>query len=279
MGRNNSCLSYLIAGKIIFITRGMICLASKTGWEDILRRVDEFYQSKSNLIWFRGHSKSSYKLNSGMFRDKITELKLFQAREQDRYLEFSYLGHMDHGKSDWELLYVMQHHGVKTRLLDWSESFAISLYFAFKDWEPEKEDACVWMLSPFNLNKLARPNKNKGLYMPQYERGEPTYEKLLFKHYRFLESSIAMYPVRNNRRIAAQRGVFTLQGNSLNPMEEENNGLLIKEGNLVKLTLTKDMYHEVRNYLRKAGVNHYSIYPDLDGLAKLINVPIDERKL
>ena len=46
----------------------------------------------------------------------------------------------------------MQHHGAPTRLLDWTESPTIALYFAVRD-NPGYYDSSVWMLDPYEMNK------------------------------------------------------------------------------------------------------------------------------
>lgn len=54
-------------------------------------------------------------------------------------------------RASW--LTLMQHYGLPTRLLDWSESPLVALYFALSSDEDAKADAAVWVLNPMKLNK------------------------------------------------------------------------------------------------------------------------------
>ncbi|MBO2944896.1 FRG domain-containing protein [Paenibacillus sp. F411] len=128
-------------------------MAYSSEWMDILNQVDDFCND-NHVVWFRGHSDATYKLNSGLFRSDIPrDLDEYLLYERFRYLHVRRHGHLDHKLLDWELLFVMQHHGVETRLLDWSESFATALFFAFRGWSQES-DAEIWLLSPNKLNSM-----------------------------------------------------------------------------------------------------------------------------
>lgn len=246
-------------------------------WFDIQQKVSQFYKKHGSDVWFRGHSKSNeFELNAGIFRNNNKSVEQILMHENSLYTEFHDLGQMDHQTNGWNLLYIMQHHGVQTRLLDWTESFATALYFAYIGWEPNKQDACVWMLAPHELNKLV-DEEGEGSLITQVDSG--TYVQLMYRKEKtsYYKNSVALHPVKNNKRIVAQRGVFTLQGDTLKPLNEEFDGELINKHHLMKIELKKHLYTSVQEFLELSGVTHYTLFPDLDGLARLINTPENER--
>ncbi|MNJ44999.1 FRG domain protein [compost metagenome] len=189
-----------------------------------------------------------------------------------RYQQFSVMGHLEHSTSGFDLLYLMQHHGALTRLLDWSESFNTALFFAFINWNPT-ETARVWMLDPFLLN--TRSMKERTLII-NHENFYENYNITSIKDNNITGlriETVALYPSRNNKRMIAQQGVFTLQGLSEKPLEEQFNGQLVNEKILIPIELRPSVYEDVITHLKAAGVTYHSLFPDLDGLAKYVNDP------
>lgn len=92
---------------------------------------------------------------------------------------------------------------------------------------------------------------------------------------RFPNNSIALHPLRNNSRIVAQQGVFTIQGNTLEPLDKEFNGELITTGILERIDIEIKYREDVYSFLELSGVHPFSIYPDLEGLAKYISKKTD----
>lgn len=233
-------------------------------WIDILNYVKEIIESNEK-IWFRGMCDATFKLNSGIFREQLNRSELI-SKEKTNYYLFRNMGMLDHEKTDWDLLYIMQHHGVKTRLLDWTESFAVALFFAYTTWN-QKSDAVVWLLKPRKLNELTINSYGYRVL----SGGDNEYLKFIIKEGN--TNSRAIFPVKNNKRVIAQQGVFTLQGNSMLPLEEELDGKILSEGVLMKINIPKELASDVEAFLRVSGINYYTLFPDLDGLARFINNP------
>lgn len=230
-------------------------------WLTILNEIEEFSTFHQGKVWFRGLTDIDHKLNSGIFRLKIASLEEFIHLEQQLYTYFKNLGYLLHGgESEWNLLYSMQHYGARTRLLDWTESFSVALFFATKGWE---SGSCrIWMMNPGKLNFLARGKEEiispKNLKYTDF-RKEPN------------QHSIAIYPLKNNPRIIAQSGIFTVQGNTMKPLEEEFSSELINQNILKNIDLTIDIREDALKYLEMNNINNFSLFPDLTGLAEHLN--------
>ncbi|KZR57167.1 FRG domain-containing protein [Pseudobacillus badius] len=232
-------------------------------WNNLLNEVADF-QSGSLTTWFRGQSSSDFKLNSGLYRNKIDDAKSYLATERSYYSYFQRMGYAHHQEDDWNLLFIMQHHGVLTRLLDWSESFSVALFFAYENWN-FKQDCAVWILDPLRLNEKVLNEKK--FYIPAEK-----YQDLMdIDKPGFHDNSLALFPMRNNARIISQQGMFTLQGKLGVPLEEEFEGALIDNGILKKVKITPNLKKDVERFLKTTGTSSFSMFPDLDGLAKYIN--------
>src|SRR3546814_12618621 len=105
----------------------------------------------------------------------------------------------------------MQHYGIPTRLLDWTESPLTGLYFALE--RDIDKDGALWVLLPCELNQ-------KNNYRPDYEFEIPSFEDSHLTNY--VPSTIAseskskLLPMaaiapRNSPRMQAQQGVFTIR--------------------------------------------------------------------
>jgi FRG domain len=106
-------------------------------------------------LWFRGHADSKWFLSPPTLRDP--EFQKQYEYERHSFIDFKRrtigLLHAE-PKTQWGWLYLAQHHGLPTRLLDWTEGSHIALFFAIgsrKD--ADANEACVWVLNPGALNE------------------------------------------------------------------------------------------------------------------------------
>jgi hypothetical protein len=180
-------------------------------------------------------------------RGKIERLLLDKfARECLPFLEFE-------PKDEWDLLALAQHHGLPTRLLDWTPSAVAALWFAVRN-APEKTDSgsslengVIWVLcaalEDFQLDtSIASPLDNK-------------LRTLIFR------------PKAISRRIVAQAGVFTVHklveaGANFVALDKNTN----YTRKLWKLIVPHEAFPGIRADLNMFNVNAAAIFPDLDGL-------------
>lgn len=240
--------------------------------------------------YYRGQRCGSYELSPSLFRTqpqgkvpaKPAVLAKFHDKiEYDFFFEFRARArelHTDNPTS-WDVLFVMQHYGAPTRLLDWTEVLGVALFFALDRWDPSQgTQPCIWLLNPYRLNDLGPWGED--LVAPPYlgwDKGTKqfwTYEDLLIENEGMdWDLPVAVYPELRNSRIHAQRGSFTMHGDDHRPLENQ-----LKEigpdqfGDKTKPTLQKvclpiEAIEDVRKFLDYAGITRDRLYPELPALA------------
>src|ERR1039458_301555 len=134
----------------------------------------------SPVLWYRGHDCGVYPLTPSLFRyeePEVKELLMFEICDQ-------HIIDPEYGLDRWSNVARMQHCGIPTRLLDWTEERNIALFFAVKFLMSQKgkeelkgrepdEMPCIYVLNPLRLNRKSRIPKIPTV--PDNDNREPEY--------------------------------------------------------------------------------------------------------
>jgi hypothetical protein len=264
-----------------------------------MRPLDDFFETVEALVqeldiradeecWYRGHASSRYTLLPSLLRPgadgKVRTANEISSNESDLYWEFRAraISLNVNATSGWDMLFHMRHHGVATRLLDWTDNLGNALYFALRGHDPAADDGpCIWLLNGYALNEISASIKEpespkewfRELFAPQYVFDQ---SKVVFDAYSdavaagegagiYWEMPIAIYPEHKNYRLHAQRGYFTIHGKDSRPIEEQVPPL-VRE-----IKIPPELVGPALKFFERAGINEYSLFPDLDGLARHLN--------
>jgi hypothetical protein len=207
--------------------------------------------------FFRGQRESTWSLAPGVFRGPFK-----RNAEQGIYYEFVASASVMLGVTldPWDVLFTMQHHGLPTRLLDWTEVFGVALHFAVR--EPFKR-AAVWMLDPYILNRATCKQEEILDVEHDFKRNYFDYFIAEGRRASFPADVVAIYPRRTNVRMAGQRCLFTLHASQTNIETKYSRCIQ-------KFEIPSGCRNAALEFLTLAGINDYSIFPDLDGLCRYL---------
>jgi hypothetical protein len=231
---------------------------------EVERIVEAWSPERDFYPWFRGHKNVNWSLLPKILRPEYRDLAEEDFRWEFRLRAWPFLpGVASEPRSDWDWYFLMQHYGLPTRLLDWTESALVALYFAVRDIETlDKANAVVWAINPWEINRrLARKGqdlltageKKVRRYLPEIGSGA-----------NLPRAPIAIQPPSMSRRIEAQKGTFTLHGASRRPLE--NYAQLRKH--CAKIEIQRSKVKLIREQLTVAGIAETSVFPELDGLCR-----------
>ena len=209
-----------------------------------------------DLVWYRGQSKTEYRLVPSLLRHKNgagVETAVFE-----EYTKSAHLLHKNKD-DDWLTLADMQHYGVPTRLLDWSDALGVAVAFAVLDGSDE-EHSSVYILDPKNLNKRSGIG-HRVMRVPDQHRKFDYRSMFLGTNTPMPENPIAIDCAFESERLRSQNGTFTVHGIDLHPFEASASPYSRK------VVLGAEAKLEAREFLEFANINAFKLYPDFVGMA------------
>lgn len=209
---------------------------------DIIKSFEDFHDTikkySGKIVIYRGVRDINYKLiprlgrikykSGNVIKEEKKMLRLFKERSLP-FLNFT-------PRNDWEWLALAQHHGLPTRLLDWTTNPLVAAYFAVE--KEHKGDSAVYAYRTRNfLDTIKKP--------------DPFEIKQIGK---FIPSHVT-------QRITAQAGLFTIHPT---PTEEFNDSAV------EVIIISEESRQKLKKELYQYGIHKASLFPDLDNLAKHI---------
>jgi hypothetical protein len=245
-----------------------------TSWSHLCEEVyanswqEDLLRYRTNFA-FRGLSNKDYPLRNGFKRNcgSHIELEYHLLRNFRKYARTEEPGLT---KTLWKSLILAEHHGLPTRLLDWTFSPFVAMHFATNETGEFDKDGIIWQVDFVKLNHEA-PNqlldaliseKCNAFTVDILESVIPTlkdYDAMPFgPHLIFFE------PPSINERIVNQYAMFSVISDSLLDYDD----LLKKRPDLYRrIIIPSKLKWEIRDKLDQANITERVFFPGLDGLA------------
>ena len=217
---------------------------------DMLHKVFRGLRSHDGMGYvFRGHAQSSWGLLPKAGRPEFylpdnRDLGRFHAwaKKAVAYASLSSSSYLDQ-------LALAQHHGLATRLLDWSMNPLVACHFACSS--HSGEDAAVWM---YEMGDAILTDKNNRDMLKE-------------------RSGVFGYlPKADFPRVINQKGLFTVHCDATHEIEVKKSRFGDRFPNLMKLHIPANLKADILDLLADYGIDRSFLFPDLDGLSAQINV-------
>ncbi len=186
----------------------------------LLPRIGRCYKYHTQLSTCKGRPFS--------IKDELAAFKDFQMRATP-YLQQPI-------ENDWEWLALAQHHGLPTRLLDWTENPLVAAFFAC--YEKYGGDSVIYVLDCRKFNIPLKSDSPFGI-----------------------KETLIVQASHNSPRVTTQSGLFTVHPK---PQEEFCNP------HLQRFIVKQSCFVEMTIMLAKYGIHHASLFPGLDGIAQYL---------
>ena len=235
--------------------------------QEALFHADEWPDMRRNrsLFVYRGLSSSEFDLKTSLDRHGSQNLEKHLLRNFKKYAQVQ-----PSPTSEWRWLALAQHHGLPTRLLDWTYSPLVALHFATSDFTNFDTPSKIWAVNykeahlhlPGEFQAIVEAVESNIFDLDTIDQAARTLDELAQ-----LQSDpyvIFAEPPAISDRIVNQYAVFSIMSDANTRVDE---WVLSQGVRSFSIEISPDLLWEARDRLDQANINERVLFPGLDGLA------------
>jgi hypothetical protein len=248
--------------------------------EELIRRINDL----PTHFFYRGHADATWALQSSLERMlgagwSNEQAQLFEENSISQFQSKFHLYDKENIEPDSKLawLSIMQHYGVPTRLLDFTESPYVALYFALEAYNPQSgADFAI-----FALDYTAIMDRSIAFIASKDVEFKETRSSVYKKQDEIFETIVDRFaydiawitePRKLNARLDRQTGSFLLSGDRGLRIADVLASTQYTDVPMSKFIVPACLYTGLFALLRKMNITSKSLYGDLDGLARSIRM-------
>ncbi|MDO5475635.1 MAG: FRG domain-containing protein [Eubacteriales bacterium] len=247
--------------------------------EDLFRMVSEQEYREDlgrhrNLFIYRGEPNASYTLSTSLRRHCKDKSKLLEPPMLLNFTKYAVLEEPTIQDSVWNQMILGQHHGLPTRLLDWSFSPMIALHFAMTEDDLEEmdaHDAVIWRIDIHELHDML-PRKYRAI-IDKYNTTVFSVDMLKevcssldqYDEDMQNQSIVIIEPPSLDPRIVNQYSFFSIIPD---PMDDIVDFLKTHTSLTARFIIRKELRWRIRDMLDHQNITERIVYPGLDGLSR-----------
>ena len=227
-----------------------------------------------SAFFYRGLPDTNFDLSTSLQRNCGDKAKDLEIPLLENFIKYVSIEDPTIDESIWKAMIVGQHHGLPTRLLDWTHSPLVALHFANSESnlaDLDQRECAVWRIDARELSQKL-PHKYKDAL--QKKRTFMFSVKLLSEVTNSIEeydrdmasdSLVTIEPPSIDQRIVNQYSFFTILPTGISNLEQYLNE---HTDNTVKFVIDRNLRWDLRDLLDQLNMNERTVYPGKDGIAK-----------